>query len=104
MRQIEKRMNLAVLQGKDWRCKNTAVTVLGDVTYVVLHGSCIATIDRGSRELILCLCGWNTVTTRSRLNAILASFGKHRGFTQRHYTPLYRGAPVGLRDLITVPI
>lgn len=77
MRQIEKQMLLAIQNRKDWRSGNTRV----EVTYfahaeipierlrVFLHNSPIAEITADS--VYICDCGYQTATTKSRLNAIL---------------------------------
>jgi len=70
-------MLAAILAGKDWRGSNTTVLQMGDrdSTYearVFLHGNHIATI--GPHSVRVSLAGWNTPTTRSRLNAILGAY------------------------------
>ena len=67
MRQIEKDM-LAAIARKDqsWNQANTAVYIVGDCVEVFLHGHLIAARDGWRFNL----CGWNTPTTRSRLNAL----------------------------------
>ncbi len=77
MRQIEKQMLTAIHNRKDWKCDNTQVTVTyfahGDrlinrIT-VFLHGSPIAQISPDT--VTICDYGYQTPTTKSRLNAIL---------------------------------
>lgn len=76
MRKIEKQMLSAIYEQRDWRCDNTEVLVIKfphnganiDRTYVRLHGSTIATITPD--EVEISDCGWQTPTTKSRLNAI----------------------------------
>lgn len=77
MRQVEKQMLTAIHSRKDWKSSNTEVVV----TYfahaakpierinVFLHGNPIAEITNDS--VAVCDCGWQTPTTKSRLNAIL---------------------------------
>ena len=77
MRQIEKQMLTAIHNRKDWKCANTQVTVtyfahadrLIDRTTVFLHGSPIAQISPDT--VTICDYGYQTTTTKSRLNAIL---------------------------------
>lgn len=75
MRKVEEKMIAAVKRGKGFCGGNTAVTWndSGRAFYVSLHGN---TIARGELDAVgnpvltaVNLCGWNTVTTRSRLNA-----------------------------------
>ena len=77
---IEQNMIRAINYECDWRKDNTEVVVIhhgihGTFSYqkeiqVKLHGHTIARIFPGDR-LILSSCGWETKTTKSRLNAIL---------------------------------
>ena len=77
MRQIEKQMLTAIHNRKDWKSANTQVTVtyfahadrLIDRTTVFLHGSPIAQISPDT--VTICDYGYQTTTTKSRLNAIL---------------------------------
>ena len=77
MRQIEKQMLTAIHNREDWKSANTQVTVtyfahadrLIDRTTVFLHGSPIAQITPDT--VTICDCGYQTATTKSRLNAIL---------------------------------
>ena len=100
MRKLEKQMNFAISNKGNWAGSNTTVRyneatncsqVLlhghqictfdhnTQVTYneftncssVYLHGHQIATFDHDTLALKLSSCGYETVTTKSRLNAIL---------------------------------
>ena len=75
MRQIERQMNNAITAGKDWKLKNTEVLYFSghDKSQVYLHGNLIAEI--GPTYIELFDGGWQSVTTKSRLNAILAEHG-----------------------------
>lgn len=85
MRIIEKQMNTAILNRKDWKCDNTEVIYSPerDASYVMLHGNHIATINETSIELYT--CGYKTVTTKSRLNAILLEHGNGARVYQKDY-------------------
>jgi hypothetical protein len=90
MRAIERQMLQAIHAKKDWRLDNTEVKV----TYfthavkpierinVYLHGNPIAQID--SKTVEVCDCGWNTPTTKSRLNVILHEFCKAGIYQKKH--------------------
>ena len=73
MRKIETLMNAAITSEKDFTLDNTHVTTKDGVSFVFLHGNNIAQI--GDTWLRLFDGGWQTVTTNSRLNAILAVHG-----------------------------
>ena len=73
MRKIETQMNRAIVNKNDWSNSNTQVNYNSntDCSAVYLHGNQIATVDHNTNALKLSSCGWQTVTTKSRLNAIL---------------------------------
>ena len=73
MRKIEKQMNFAISNKGNWSLSNTAVEYneSTNCSNVFLHGHNIATVDHGTNSVKLSSCGWETVTTKSRLNAIL---------------------------------
>ena len=74
MRKIEQQMNRAIANRTDWSSSNTRVE-FNDSTNcssVFLHGHQIATFDHNLKAVKISSCGWQTVTTKSRLNAILS--------------------------------
>ena len=75
MRKIEQQMNTAISESKDWKSANTCVTFdpLEEVSIVHLHGNKIAEIGEGFIKLFD--GGWQSNTTKSRLNAILSEHG-----------------------------
>ena len=73
MRKIEQQMNEAILNRKDFRKDNTEVITISDCSFVYLHGNHIATVGK---TLDICDAGWQTVTTKSRLNALLNEFAE----------------------------
>ena len=73
MRVIEQKMNAAIRDSKDWHLTNTMVTNHDGVSFVFLHGNLIAEI--GDTWLKLFDGGWQSNTTKSRLNAILREHG-----------------------------
>ena len=78
MRKIEQQMNEAILNRKDFFKGNTSVenyiTETGAREAIVkLHGNHIATVGD---TLQICDAGWQTVTTKSRLNALLNEFAE----------------------------
>ena len=73
MRKIERRMNFAISNKSNWSSSNTQVSYneTTNCSSVYLHGHQIATFDHNLKALKLSSCGWQTNTTKSRLNAIL---------------------------------
>tara|TARA_B100000579_G_C22206956_1_gene565472 strand:+ start:172 stop:504 length:333 start_codon:yes stop_codon:yes gene_type:complete len=89
MRKIETQMNTAIRSRKDFRSGNTEVynyfcSARNEVGAIVkLHGNKIAEVYKNS--IVLFDGGWQTVTTKSRLNAMLDEFSKGTGVIQRNY-------------------
>ena len=73
MRKIERLMNAAIKAGKDFKMANTEVVACSNVSDVFLHGNLIARI--GETWIELFDGGFQSNTTKSRLNAILAEHG-----------------------------
>lgn len=74
MRKIERLMNNAINREIDWKCANTEVVNEDGVSKVFLHGNLIAEV--GDTFLRLFDGGWQSNTTKSRLNAILREHGR----------------------------
>ena len=79
MRKIERQMNAAISEERDWKNANTEVINFYDdekqlvVTSVYLHGNLIAEVDDNGIKLFD--GGWQSNTTKSRINAILTEHG-----------------------------
>ena len=73
MRQIEQQMNFAITHKGNFSKSNTRVEYNenSNCSTVVLHRTAIATYDHNTQALKLNTGGWHSVTTKSRLNAIL---------------------------------
>ena len=81
MKQIEKQMNVAICAGRTWSKDNTAVNCKplrwsnmngckdDERARVYLHGNLICVVYKDGRRAYSST-GWNTTTTRSRLNAL----------------------------------
>ena len=87
MRKIEQQMNEAILNRKDFFKGNTSVenyiTETGAREAIVkLHGNHIATVGE---TLQICDAGWQTVTTKSRLNALLNEFAEGCYLFQKNF-------------------
>ena len=66
-------MNNAISEGTDWRTANTRVETVEGVSSVYLHNNLIAEITDDSIKLYD--GGYQSNTTKSRLNAILSEHG-----------------------------
>ena len=75
MRKIETQMNDAISNNADWQSANTRVEFDAETneSKVYLHGNHIA--DVGDDYIRLFDGGWQSNTTKSRLNAILSEHG-----------------------------
>ncbi len=73
MRKIERLMNKAIQSEKDWKLANTEVITVDNISTVYLYGNKIAEI--GNNWIQLFDGGWQSATTKSRLNAILRVHG-----------------------------
>ena len=88
MRKIERQMNEAILNRKDFFSSNTSVENYVDLrtgameAIVKLHGNHIATVGE---TLQICDAGWQTVTTKSRLNALCNEFAYGCYVFQKNY-------------------
>ena len=87
MRKIESQMNTAIQNSKDWKSGNTSVhfNEENNTSIVRLHGNKIAVVGEDFLEIFD--GGWQTTTTKSRLNAIIDRFcnGVTDGVFQKNY-------------------
>lgn len=93
MKKIEQKMIKAIRSRCPATIGNTTVARSysnpDNGTAVYLHGNHIATLTDTSVRFTL--AGWNTVTTRSRVNALLSAFAPaYRVSTQRGQAYLYK--------------
>lgn len=70
MRKIESQMCQAVQSNIDWKSGNTEVRIDKETntSFVYLHGNLIATVT--DNDMTIYDGGWQSVTTKSRLNAL----------------------------------
>ena len=73
MRKIETAMCQAANASRDWQSANTSVHCHEGVSIVRLHGNKIAEV--GEDFITLFDGGYQSTTTKSRLNALLSFFG-----------------------------
>ena len=74
MRKLERQMNFAISNKGNWNGSNTSVLYneSTNCSQVYLHGHLICTFDHNTQAVKLDSCGYETVTTKSRLNALLS--------------------------------
>ena len=75
MRKIEAKMNKAMRHFLPFSSGNTTVVQHRNEMEVFLHGNHIATLCKISMDLRIFDGGWQSNTTKSRLNALLDEFG-----------------------------
>ena len=90
MRKIEQEMNAAIRYRRNFSKANTSVRcfktngITTDVD-VFLHGNHIASLDTATNQLTIKDGGWQSVTTKSRLNALLDEFAPSMGIFQKDW-------------------
>ena len=93
MRKLETRMTTAIRKRQNFSNSNTTVKttsffdndVYCEESKVFLHGNHIATYDHVNKELSLYDGGWQSVTTKSRLNALLFEFATGFSVFQKNW-------------------
>ena len=83
MRKIETQMIKAIENNLDWHSANTVVEYINGISVVKLHGHKIAEI--GDSFIRLFDGGYQTTTTKSRLNAILKGCGNLEHVYQKNF-------------------
>ena len=86
MRKIEMMMNSAIRYRKNFSSGNTMVRAYRHCVDVYLHGNHIASLDTASHALTLKDGGWQSNTTKSRLNALLEEFVPSMRIFQNDWT------------------
>ena len=73
MRKLERQMNFAVSNKGNWAGSNTQVNYNSNTncSQIFLHGHHIATFCHETRAVKINSCGYQTRTTKGRLNALL---------------------------------
>ena len=93
MRKLETNMNNAIRAKKNFSSSNTTVKttsffdndVYCEESEVFLHGNHIATYNHVTKELSLFDGGWQSNTTKSRLNALCYEFATGFGVFQKNW-------------------
>ena len=93
MRKIETEMNSAVLTRRNFSKANTSVSINDRIAEVRLHGNLIARV--GDNFVQILDGGWQSVTTKSRLNALLSDVSPDGSVFQKDYVWYYNSSKVG---------
>lgn len=85
MKQIDSDAASAFMGGYNFSRSNTQVVKTPAACKMYLHGNCIAVRENGYTQLSD--CGWQTATTKARLNAILSYWDNEysNGIWQRDF-------------------
>tara|TARA_Y100000401_G_C8227631_1_gene176524 strand:- start:231 stop:548 length:318 start_codon:yes stop_codon:yes gene_type:complete len=83
MRKIERQMNNAIRTGRNFSSANTSVNHDSEGANVFLHGNHIATVKDNS--ILLFDGGWQSNTTKSRLNALCYEFSYGARVFQKNF-------------------
>ena len=86
MRKIEAKMNKAMRHFLPFSSGNTTVVQHRNEMDVFLHGNHIATLCKISMDLRIFDGGWQSNTTKSRLNALLEEFADSYRVIQKDFT------------------
>ena len=78
-------MNSAIRYRKNFSSGNTTVRAFRESVDVYLHGNHIASLDTATHALTLKDGGWQSNTTKSRLNALLDEFVPSMGIFQKDW-------------------
>ena len=84
MRKVTREIVQSWARGESRVIGNTCTD--GDTIW--LHGNPIAWKTGDADVIALTLAGWNTVTTRERLNGVLNFYGMDYRFAQRNFEPV----------------
>lgn len=88
MRKIERQMLQAInTPGQDMTTSNTKVRWSDDQSFVEvrLHDNIIASINWATQCIAISDAGWQTNTTKSRLNALLLGLGNRAHIHQKNF-------------------
>ena len=83
MRKIESNLINALRVGREFKSGNTTIDNTDHGQVIRLHGNKIAQLD--GTTLYLTSAGWETTTTKSRLNAILSALVPGAHIFQKDY-------------------
>lgn len=90
MHKIENEIVKAIAEHKTVKLSSRDyVETVGNVSSIFLHGNKIATVE-SCCDVVFSFCGWETNTTKSRINAIIDYFAEVPGYVRtRNYELQY---------------
>ena len=102
MRQITRLAADAFINGRNFSRQNMTVSHnVGNVALMYLHGNLIA--ERASDGVLrMTLAGWNTPTTRERLNGLLEVMNIDGCFYQKNFEPYFDGREISSDEWVVV--
>ena len=95
-RKITEKACRAFENGAEFKLSNTTVTVDENGKYMHLWGHCIAR-QLNNNKLEINLCGYNTVTTRERLNGLSGV-----NLRNKNFTPYLNGVEISTNAWVAV--
>ena len=91
----------AFMDGHNFSKSNTEVQAWNDgLVTMRLHGNTIAAMTR-SGTILLSTCGWETTTTKERINGILDHLGLPRVYTSKGVLMDWTGEPWTNSEILT---
>lgn len=98
MRKITRQACQAFENGENFKASNTTVTIDENGKYMHLWGHCIARqLNGNTNSLEINLCGYNTVTTRERLNGLWGV-----NIHNKNFTPYLNGNEIPTNEWVKV--
>ena len=85
-------------QCKKFKKSNTRIEVTENLVGLYLFDNLIALKDRETNEIKFTLAGWNSVTTRERLQAIGVQI------SSKQWTPYYNGKAINTNEWYQVEV
>lgn len=76
MRKVTNEAVNAFINARPFKNSNTKVEIRNGETFLYLHNNMIA--HKGNNQLFITTCGWESNTTKERLNGILDAFNLPR--------------------------
>lgn len=98
MRKITKQSIEAFKNDTSFRGQNMKVEIRNGETFMYYHNNMIAHKHEGGKKLFISTCGWESNTTKERLNGLLLMYGKDR-ISQKNFvwylgTELFKGTQI----------
>ncbi len=85
MRKIELNLKNAWIDNKEITISNSYIKKPSEYLELYLFNNCIARKNLKNNETLITLCGWNSLTTRSRLNSVL-----NAGIYQKNFKAYFK--------------